>query len=41
MAELCQGLVKSDLGNIPVEVMGYKESPQQSVGNGSGIKYVL
>ncbi|KAE8743573.1 hypothetical protein FOCC_FOCC010820 [Frankliniella occidentalis] len=37
MAELCQNEIKSALGNIPVEIIGYKESPQQAVGNGSGV----
>ncbi|KAK3907183.1 RNA 3'-terminal phosphate cyclase, partial [Frankliniella fusca] len=37
MADFCQGAIKSALGNIPVEIIGYKESPHQAVGNGSGV----
>ena len=37
MADLSQSEIIKALGNIPVEIIGYKENPQQSVGNGSGI----
>ncbi|KAJ1523946.1 hypothetical protein ONE63_010494 [Megalurothrips usitatus] len=37
MAELCHHQIKSAYGDIKIEIIGYKENPQQAVGNGSGI----
>lgn len=37
MAQLCQNQIQSTFDGIQVEIIGYKEHPQQAVGNGSGI----
>lgn len=38
MAQLCQNQIQSTFDGVQVEIIGYKERPQQAVGNGSGIK---
>lgn len=41
MAELCQQKLNLIFPNLPSDIRGYKEHPQQAVGSGSGIKYGL